>query len=90
MPTSRKLRGFETKHILKTALQAQVPEEIRKRKKAGFPVPYERWLAEASRGPVRDLLLDPTAVGRGYFQPQAVESMLNRKSGFLKSAADWG
>jgi asparagine synthase (glutamine-hydrolysing) len=80
LPTSRKLRGFQTKHILKEALRAQVPEEIRKRKKAGFPVPYERWIAEASAGSVRDLLLDDVAIGRGYFKRQEVESMLQRNA----------
>ncbi len=78
MPVSRKLRGLQTKHILKRALRAQVPDEIRRRKKTGFPVPYERWLAEASLGSVRDLLLDETAVGRGYFQLSEVERMLQR------------
>jgi asparagine synthase (glutamine-hydrolysing) len=78
LPISRKLRRLQTKHILRRALQAQVPDEIRRRKKIGFPVPYERWLAEASLGSVHDLLLDETAVGRGYFQPSEVERMLQR------------
>jgi asparagine synthase (glutamine-hydrolysing) len=78
LPTRRKLRGFETKHLLKSALEAQVPEEIRKRKKTGFPVPYERWLAEASLGPIRDLLLDRVTIDRGYFQPETVATMLER------------
>jgi asparagine synthase (glutamine-hydrolysing) len=80
LPTSRKLRGFETKHILKSALEAQVPKAIRKRKKTGFPVPYERWLAEVSQGSVRELLLDETAIGRGYFRRREVESMLQRNA----------
>jgi asparagine synthase (glutamine-hydrolysing) len=80
LPTSRKLRGFQTKHLLKQALQAQVPEEIRKRKKTGFPVPYERWLADASLGSVRDLLLDEAAVGRGYFQRREIEALLDRNA----------
>jgi asparagine synthase (glutamine-hydrolysing) len=80
LPTSRKLRGFETKHILKEALKAQVPVEIRKRKKAGFPVPFERWIAEASAGSVSELLLDPVAIDRGYFRKEEIESILRRNA----------
>lgn len=78
LPVSRKVRGFHTKHILKEALREQVPDQIRRRKKTGFPVPYERWLAEEALGWVRDLLLDETAIGRGYFEPSEVERMLQR------------
>ena len=35
-------------------------------------------LFRLSLGSVRDLLLDETAVGRGYFQPNDVERMLQR------------
>jgi asparagine synthase (glutamine-hydrolysing) len=80
LPTSRKLKGLQTKYLLKEALRAQVPDEIRKRKKTGFPVPYERWIAEASGGSIRDLLLDDAALARGYFQRSHVEAMLKRNA----------
>lgn len=80
LPPNLKLRGLETKHLLKKSLEAQVPQEIRRRKKAGFPVPFERWLSGASLGPVRDLLLDGAALNRGYFQRREVERMLQRNA----------
>ncbi|MGI9641433.1 MAG: asparagine synthase (glutamine-hydrolyzing) [Acidimicrobiia bacterium] len=80
LPSSRKLRGFQTKYLLKEALRAQVPDEIRTRKKTGFPVPYERWIAEASAGPVSDLLLDDVAIDRGYFRRSEIEAMLRRNA----------
>jgi len=80
LPLNLKLRGFETKHILKNTLEAQLPPEIRRRKKTGFPVPYARWLAGNSLGSMRDLLLDDAAISRGYFQRAEVERLLRRNA----------
>ncbi len=44
LPENLKVRGLTTKYIAKSALRKTVPQEIFDRKKAGFPVPYERGL----------------------------------------------
>jgi asparagine synthase (glutamine-hydrolysing) len=80
LPSSHKLRGLQTKYLLKSALETRVPREIRKRKKAGFPVPYARWMSQASAGSVRDLLLEETAIARGYFERNEVERLLQRNA----------
>ena len=60
LPAHYKLRGFSLKHILKRALSKRVPTAILKRKKAGFPVPYESWM----RGDLKDWLQwDPARQG---------------------------
>jgi asparagine synthase (glutamine-hydrolysing) len=80
LPESRKLRGLQMKYLLKSALRDQVPSEIRRRKKTGLPIPYERWMSEASSGTIRDLLLDDTAINRGYFERSEVERILQRNA----------
>ncbi len=80
LPASRKLRGVQTKYLLKEALKDKVPTEIRRRKKTGFPVPYERWMSQASTGSLRDLLLDEAAIGRGYFERREIERILQRNA----------
>jgi asparagine synthase (glutamine-hydrolysing) len=80
LPESRKLHGLQMKYLLKSALKEQVPAEIRRRKKTGLPIPYERWTSQASAGAIRDLLLDETAIGRGYFERSEVERMLRRNA----------
>ena len=54
-----------------------MPGEILRRKKTGFPVPYEKWLRQDLKDWVHDLLLDSKAIARGYFQKDAVEKMLS-------------
>ena len=66
LPDSYKLHGFQTKYLFKKALRGRIPEAILKRRKAGFPVPYGRWMSER-KDFVMDLLLDSKTKTRGYF-----------------------
>jgi asparagine synthase (glutamine-hydrolysing) len=74
------------KYLAKRALKGRVPDEILNRKKAGFPIPYERWLQESPGGWVQDLLLSSRSVGRGYFTRAAIERVASGSgSGDTKS-----
>ncbi len=91
LPQNFKIRGFTTKYIAKKALHGCVPREILDRKKAGFPVPYEKWLRLDLKDWVHDLLLDSKTTARGYFQKSAVERMLSddmRSGGYSKEIFD--
>jgi len=77
LPSSFKLRGITTKHILKAAFREVVPHEILDRKKTGFTVPYDIWMRDKLRSLVEDLLLSPRAVDRGYFDSRALEKMVS-------------
>ena len=78
LPIDYKVKGFTTKRILKKAFERQVPPEILKRKKTGFPVPYALWLRGNLKDYVRDVLLSNKALQRGYFRKAAIERILAR------------
>jgi asparagine synthase (glutamine-hydrolysing) len=78
LPENMKVRGFETKYVAKRALRRLIPTEIIRRKKVGFPVPYESWMRRELKDWVRDILLDSTTINRGYFRRRAVESLLDQ------------
>ena len=91
LPQNFKVHGLTTKYIAKEALKGCVPREILDRKKAGFPVPYERWLRHDLKDWVHSLLLDPRTTARGYFQKNAVAKMLaddSTSGGFSKEIFD--
>lgn len=78
VPPSLKYAGGRSKHILREAAAGIVPDLVLQRTdKMGFPVPLRPW---AARGPVRefvhDILLGPTARGRGLFDVGVVEAHL--------------
>jgi asparagine synthase (glutamine-hydrolysing) len=77
IPSSLKLRGGETKHVLKRAVRGLVPDEILDRPKQGFGVPIAEWLNAELRDEIRDALTDPTARGRGIVDPAHVDVLLD-------------
>jgi asparagine synthase (glutamine-hydrolysing) len=82
LPAHYKLNGFTLKYIWKKALSKRVPDKILKRRKAGFPVPYEFWMRNNFKGQIRDILTDRKTIERGYFQRTAVEKLINANSDF--------
>ena len=80
LPGSQKIRGFQTKYLLKKALANHVPVEILRRRKEGFPNPSASWLAHDLRDMVADILLDSKSIARGYFQKAAIEELIKHNS----------
>lgn len=78
LPENMKVRRFTTKYIAKQALRHRVPTEILRRKKVGFPVPYDVWMRHDLKDLVHDILLDGEAMSRGYFNRSCIESILKQ------------
>jgi len=76
IPPTMKVKGSETKYILKKAFEGIVPHEILYRAKQGFGVPIEEWINSELRERINDTLLDATAMNRGYFDRSYIELIL--------------
>ncbi len=76
IPSRLKLRGLTTKYILKEATKGFVPQEIINRRKHGFGVPVGRWFRTDLREYVREMVLSPQAVKRGYFKKETLERLI--------------
>jgi asparagine synthase (glutamine-hydrolysing) len=79
LPDEYKLRGRETKSILREAFADLVPPPILNRGKMGFGVPLGAWFRGELRDYLRDLLLDPGARHREYLNPPFVERLVARQ-----------
>ena len=77
IPASLKLRGLETKYILKRAAAGLIPDEIINRPKQGFDVPIRRWFNHELREMLDDTLNDRRARERGDFNHRAVLAILD-------------
>lgn len=77
IPGDRKIKNGSAKHLLKLALEGWIDHDLIHRSKMGFGIPLADWL----RGPLRDLtydtLTDQTAISRGYFDANAVRSLID-------------
>jgi asparagine synthase (glutamine-hydrolysing) len=78
MPTNMKLRGIETKYVLRRAMKGRLPKEILTRKKMGFPVPVGAWLRGEFSHLLDDYVLSPRATGRRIFGPEYVRGLVAR------------
>jgi asparagine synthase (glutamine-hydrolysing) len=76
MPTRMKLRGRETKWILREAMRGILPEEILTRSKMGFPVPIGSWLRNEFRQIVQEYVLSERALSRGLFNADFVREIV--------------
>lgn len=77
MPLRLKLRRGRGKWILRRTFADLLPAPVRRRSKMGFGVPLGHWFRTELRGFARDVLLDPSTLARGYFQPEAVRKLLD-------------
>lgn len=78
LPIEFKLRGFETKRILRHALGSTVPKEIVTRGKKGFPTPTKEWFRGAFAGDLRRLLMSDHTLLHEYVHPEYIEEVLQR------------
>ena len=77
IPSSLKLAGLETKHLLKRAVSDLVPAEILHRPKQGFGVPIQEWINQQLRSRIRDTLSDARTRRRDYVDPRYVDVLLD-------------
>jgi asparagine synthase (glutamine-hydrolysing) len=77
IPAALKLRGRETKAVLRDALRGWVPDSVLDKRKQGFSVPMANWLRGDLRGVAHDILLDAGTRARGYFRQDQVRRMLD-------------
>jgi asparagine synthase (glutamine-hydrolysing) len=80
LPEDMKLRGLETKYILRRAMKEVLPREILTRRKMGFPVPVGAWLRGPYRHMVDEYVLGERAAARGIFNLQYVHELVARHS----------
>jgi asparagine synthase (glutamine-hydrolysing) len=77
LPRRYKIKGFETKSILKDVARSLVPAELIDRPKMGFGIPRAEWLRTEMKEMVVDTLTDTSAKQRGWFEPMEVKRVID-------------
>jgi asparagine synthase (glutamine-hydrolysing) len=81
LPDHYRVKGFETKRILRRAGASLLPAAILERPKVGFRVPVNQWF----RGPMREYLFEhlrgSDSKTRGYYDPRALDGVLDEHVG---------
>jgi asparagine synthase (glutamine-hydrolysing) len=78
LPPEWKMRGKNQKYIFtKLAEKVGVPKIVLHRRKQGFTLPLRHWMRNELKDLIMSVLLDASALQRGYFNPQGVRRLLN-------------
>lgn len=77
IPSRLKLKGFQSKYILKKAMASRLPAEILNKKKIGFDIPLGPWLRDELREFVRDTLAPERLRRHGYLDEGFVRRVLD-------------
>jgi asparagine synthase (glutamine-hydrolysing) len=76
LPERYKVRGLQTKWLLKAAFADKLPPAIAGRGKQGFGVPVGHWLRRELQGWARDRLIDNRALN-SWLRPAAIRRLLD-------------
>jgi asparagine synthase (glutamine-hydrolysing) len=76
MPDNFRIKGLETKRLLKDVARSLVSAELIDRPKMGFAIPRAEWLRTDMKDMMVDLLTDQTASNRGWFNSQEVKKVI--------------
>jgi asparagine synthase (glutamine-hydrolysing) len=87
IPTALRLRGWETKHLLKRLASRFVPREVLYRRKRGFVMPASSWLRGAMAPYVRAALDSASFHDRGWVRPEFTRRLLDEHQ---RGVRDWG
>lgn len=75
IPMRDKVRGCESKHLLKRAVRSWIPDEIIERKKMGFSAPMTYWMRGAFGERAKDKTLRSRLMDRGWFDTTFVAAL---------------
>lgn len=78
IPSHFKIRGSQSKYILKKAVEGLIPNNIIYRKKQGFAAPMNEWLRNEWAGFLKEKLRNTAMHKRRYFNMDRLNVLLDR------------
>jgi asparagine synthase (glutamine-hydrolysing) len=76
LPPGLKMKGFQTKFLLKKTFWNDLPAEVQNRDKQGFSIPIKNWIRGELKPMMLDLLSEKRIREQGLFQPSTVSGLV--------------
>jgi len=87
IPPSLKMKGKETKYILKKVAERYLPREVVYRLKSGFGAPVRKWITQDLDDKIYEYLSPEVLERRGVFNPQSVWKLIkDNKAGKIDAS----
>jgi asparagine synthase (glutamine-hydrolysing) len=88
-PLSFKLRGDVSKVALRRLAAKLVPASTIEKRKQGFALPQGPWFQGLLYKRAEEILLDPRALARGYFEPRVLRTVLAEHRAGRRDYGTW-
>jgi asparagine synthase (glutamine-hydrolysing) len=88
VPARLKVRGGESKYIVKRAVEDLLPREIVYRRKMGFPTPIRQWLLDPRADALYSMLRARDGLLAAYIDSTALDRLLDRHTRGIEDATD--
>ncbi|HEX7845510.1 MAG TPA: asparagine synthase (glutamine-hydrolyzing) [Chitinophagaceae bacterium] len=79
LPDNYKIKGSQTKYLLRKLAEKYLPAELIHQPKRGFEIPLKDWVDGELKDMIASYLLSPNAYSRNFIKPAFIEDLWNRK-----------
>lgn len=79
LPDAYKIKGQQTKYLLRTLAEKYLPSELIHQPKRGFEIPLKKWIDEQLKDLIAAYILPADAYCRRFVQPGFIEKLWNRQ-----------
>ena len=87
LPVNLKMKGKETKYLLKKVAERYLPKEVIYRSKTGFGAPVRKWITQDLDEMINDYLSIENIKNRGIFDSSEVHNLIkNNKKGKIDAS----
>jgi asparagine synthase (glutamine-hydrolysing) len=87
IPPSLKMKGKETKYILRKVAERYLPKDVIYRSKTGFGAPVRKWITNDLQNMIADRLSPQKLIERGIFDPNEVWQLIeDNKAGKIDAS----
>ena len=79
LPDSFKIKGQQTKYLLRKLAEKYLPAELINQPKRGFEIPLKKWIDGELKELIASYILNNNAYCRNFVQPSFIENLWQRK-----------
>jgi len=74
-----KIKGTQTKYLLRKLSEKYLPEELINQPKRGFEIPLKKWIDNELKDMIAAYILSPNAYCKNFVQPGFIDALWDRK-----------
>ncbi|HEX2845635.1 MAG TPA: asparagine synthase (glutamine-hydrolyzing) [Chitinophagaceae bacterium] len=79
LPDNFKIKGNQTKYLLRKLAEKYLPAELIHQQKRGFEVPLKKWIDGELKDLIADYIISPGAYCRNFVKPGFIDQLWQRK-----------